>query len=50
MEKDSEKLPKPTPEEEAQGQRALIILYIVMGIMIVLPFVVYFLKQKMVGN
>lgn len=31
-----------TPEEEAKGRRALMILYIAMGIMIVAPFLVLF--------
>lgn len=37
---------KPTPEEERKAQRAIIILYAVMIVLIILPFVVAFFLRS----
>jgi hypothetical protein len=37
---------EPTQAQKAKAQRAQLILYLVMGIFVLLPFVVYWLRRK----
>jgi hypothetical protein len=37
---------QPTEEEKARAHRAQVILYLVMGVFILLPLVVYWVRQR----